>query len=237
MLRITLTVFVLGLLVSPAGLADDWADVQKQAAQMKALRTAQLKDIAGLVARESSGKASLLLDAGSIANPRTGHWVRDAAWGELPLVEVWPVSQPVEANFGKERPGRILGAIALVTDFGSARVQNADYGGLKVLPGREEGTGKATAGVYVLFQPKGRSEIVLMSAHRAGASVTCTRALRVPMTGFKQDAPAKRARAYARFPDKAHVSDQNPAWRVDVDLMFPREAWTFRLDAIGLEFT
>lgn len=203
----------------------NWENAVREAKQQKALYNAQIAEIDRLIREFSDNKEKLLISSAAGGNPRTGHWVRPAGWEDTPEVTVYPASGPSYGRLGSVGFGQILGAIRLLDEAAS--------------PGRR---GSAGPGVYVIARkvtcfgacivPK--NSFVLVAYHK-GATPEFVTALEGNLVKLPTEGGSKRPLAGLMFPDKEHISADNPANRVSVSLTCGDDSVSFQLDLM-LEF-
>jgi len=76
---------------------------------------AHLERIDMAIVSLSESKSRLLIDQASGTQP-TGYPMRNLDWGDMPFVTVYPVSAPVLTKLKDVGPGRVFGAVRIVTE-------------------------------------------------------------------------------------------------------------------------
>lgn len=149
--------YVIGVLALCIACAASAAEVEQQTERGEATRQqlkAQLDQLAVWVSATSGGKSTLMIVRTQSANP-TGNAVRRLDWGDIPFVQMCPVSKLFRAKLGALGEGTVMGTVTLLETEG--------------------------AGVYLIFMPRGatrgRAEpptqalLVSLSVDRSGAVV------------------------------------------------------------------
>jgi hypothetical protein len=203
--------------------ADEQYYMGEVARLSKELSQAKLGQIAMVVDSTSKAESNLRIWAGSSADPKVGHVVRAMDWGDMPFISAYQASEPVKTKLDGIGEGRILGTLALLVPAST--------------PGGKE---KADAGVYMVFLDEptfiGTTTIeqtlhlVSVSVDKDGkptyADALTFQAEMNRLPGVAGGIPG----VMASFPGKDKVSEDNPAWRATVTMLWKEINFRFYLD-------
>lgn len=126
------------MVVAQAAPSGESAAVQSQQAAFAAQRKAELERIAVLIHGLSQGRSGLLLKSCASANP-PGRPSRSISWGDLPIVSVCPVSDPVRTKL-PVGDCIVLGSINLLARAEPPGMRNSRFRGVRARIPQAQGT-------------------------------------------------------------------------------------------------
>lgn len=203
------TAALLLILISLNGVAYAQRPETEQSVLMSKLLAARLGQLAQVVQDASDGKSRLLISSGATAWAHFSRIYRSTNWGDLPHARAYRVSQPFDAELEYVGRCRLLGALFLTKQA-------------EILGG-----GDVPVGVHLLANHLDSGSIILIGVRVHGDGRVSYRAL----GGVKPEMHKGTSRPYvsATFPNIEPLQDDNPPYRLTLDLAWEQEGCMFRL--------
>lgn len=176
---------------------------------MSELLAVRLGQIALVVHDTSDGKSRLMVSSGATAWASMSRIYRSTNWGDLPHARAYRVSQPVDTDLDGIGKCRLLGALFLSKE--------ADI----------IGGGRVPIGVHLLANDPGSGRVILVDVKIHGDGRVTYRRL----GGVKPELHRSSTKPYvtAVFPNMEPLQDDNPPYRLTLDIAWEQEGYMFRL--------
>lgn len=207
-MRVGLVCALALLCILPRGVYAQGGDDERPR-RMEELLTSRLSQLAILIHHASDGRSRLLIGSGATAWASLSRIYRSVGWGELPHARAYRVSQPCDANLEGVGRCRLLGALFLTKEANIV------------------GGGEVPVGVHLLanHSDSGRVIVVDVAVHGDG------RISYKVLGGVKPEVHKGAQSPYvgAWFPNIEPLQDDNPPYRLTLDLVWEQEGYMVRL--------
>ncbi len=176
---------------------------------MSELLENRLGQLAVVVHDASDGKSRLMIASGATAWASMSRIYRSTNWGDLPHARAYRVSQPLDADLAGIGKCRLLGALFIT--------KQADI----------IGGGEAPVGVHLLAYRSDVDIVVVVDVRVHGDGRVAYKSL----GGVKPEMSKGTSKPYvgAYFPNIEPLQDDNPPYRLTLDLAWEQEGYMFRL--------